>query len=87
VREDLTHTIVHDLRNPLGSIMSSLQLIHTAYVEQDLTVPVMKLVHIAMRSGQKMYRLINSLLDLGRLEAGETDRWFKRRWTRFSRWP
>ena len=73
VREDLTHAIVHDLRNPLGSIMSSLQLIHTAYVEQDLTVPVMKLVHIAMRSGQKMYRLINSLLDLGRLEAGETE--------------
>jgi len=73
VREDLTHTIVHDLRNPLGSIMSSLQLIHTAYVEQDVTEPVMKLVHIAMRSGQKMYRLINSLLDLGRLEAGETE--------------
>jgi PAS domain S-box-containing protein len=73
VREDLTHTIVHDLRNPLGSIMSSLQLIHTAYVEQDMTVPVMKLVRIAMRSGQKMYRLINSLLDLGRLEAGETE--------------
>lgn len=73
MREDLTHMIVHDLRNPLGSIMSSLQLIHTAYVEQDLTVPVMKLVRIAMRSGQKMYRLINSLLDLGRLEAGETE--------------
>lgn len=73
VREDLTHMIVHDLRNPLGSMMSSLQLIHTAFVEQDETVPVMKLVRIAMRSGDKLYRLINSLLDLGRLEAGETE--------------
>jgi len=73
MREDLTHMIVHDLRNPLGSMMSSLQLIHTAFVEPDETVPVMKLVSIAMRSGHKMYRLINSLLDLGRLEAGETE--------------
>lgn len=73
MREDLTHMIVHDLRNPLGSIMSSLQLIYAAFVEQDDTVPVTKLVRIAMRSGHKLYRLIDSLLDLGRLEAGETE--------------
>ena len=73
MREDLTHMIVHDLRNPLGSIMSSLQLILAAFVEQDDTVPVTKLVRIAMRSGHKLYRLIDSLLDMGRLEAGETE--------------
>jgi NtrC-family two-component system sensor histidine kinase KinB len=73
MRENLTHMIVHDLRNPLNSITSSLQLIRTAFIEKDETVPVMKLVGIAMRSGQKLYRLINSLLDLGRLEAGETE--------------
>jgi len=73
MREDLTHMIVHDLRNPLGSMMSSLRLIHAAFAERDETVPVTKLLRIAMRSGQKMYRLIDSLLDLGRLEAGETE--------------
>lgn len=73
MREELTHMIVHDLRNPLGSIMSSLQLIHTAFVERDNTLPVEKLLSIAMRSGQKLYLLIDSLLDLGRLEAGETE--------------
>jgi NtrC-family two-component system sensor histidine kinase KinB len=73
VREDLTHMIVHDLRNPLGSIMSSLQLIHTALIERDETLPTAKLLQIAMRSGQKLYLLIDSLLDLGRLEAGETE--------------
>ncbi len=73
MRADLTHMIIHDLRNPLSSIMSSLQLIQTAFVERDRTLPVMKLVGIAMRSGQKLYRLIDSLLDMGRLEAGETD--------------
>lgn len=73
VRGDLTHMIVHDLRNPLGSIMGSLRLIHTAFVEHDETLPITKLLSVAMRSGQKLYLLIDSLLDLGRLEAGETE--------------
>ena len=73
MRESLTHMIVHDLRNPLGSMVSSLQLIRAALIEHDETVPVVKLMDIAMRSGRKLYRLIDSLLDLGRLEAGETE--------------
>jgi NtrC-family two-component system sensor histidine kinase KinB len=73
MRADLTHMVVHDLRNPLGSIMGSLQLIHTAFVEHDETLPITKLLSVAMRSGQKLYLLIDSLLDLGRLEAGETE--------------
>ena len=73
MREDLTHMIVHDLRNPLGSIMSSLQLIRTAITEQDETLPVMQLLGISIRSGQKLHRLIDSLLDLARLETGETE--------------
>jgi signal transduction histidine kinase len=72
MRDDLTHMIVHDLRNPLGSVMSSLQLMHTAFLEHDQAVPMLQLLGIAMRSGQKLYRLIDSLLDLGRMEAGET---------------
>jgi len=73
MREDLTHMIIHDLRNPLGSIMSSVQLIRTAFVERDTTLPVMQLLRIAIRSGEKMFRLIDSLLDLGRLEAGDAE--------------
>jgi two-component system, NtrC family, sensor histidine kinase KinB len=73
MREDLTHMIVHDLRNPLGSIMNSIQLVRTAIEEADDTLPVLKLLGIALRSGRKLYRLIDSLLDLGRLESGETE--------------
>ena len=73
IREDLTHMVVHDLRNPLGSIMGSLQLIHTAFIEHDQTLPITKLLSVAMRSGQKLYLLIDSLLGLGRLEAKDTE--------------
>jgi NtrC-family two-component system sensor histidine kinase KinB len=72
-REDLMHMIVHDLRNPLGSMMSSLQLIQDGLVDDSGTVPLVKLIDIAVRGGQRMYRLIDSLLDLGRMEAGETE--------------
>ena len=73
MRDDLTHMIIHDLRNPLNSIMSSLQLIHAAFVERDQTLPVAQLLRIAKRSGEKLHMLIDSLLDLGRLERGETE--------------
>jgi NtrC-family two-component system sensor histidine kinase KinB len=73
MRAELTHMIVHDLRNPLGSIMGSLRLIHTAFTEHDETLPITKLLRVAMRSGQKLYLLIDSLLDLGRLETGEAE--------------
>lgn len=73
LRTDLINMIIHDLRNPLGSIMSSLQLLHTGLVERDQTLPFKKLVGIAIRSGQKMHRLIDSLLDTGRFEAGEAE--------------
>ena len=73
MREDLTHMIIHDLRNPLGSIMSSLQLIRTAIAEEDETLPVMQLLGISIRSARKLHRLIDSLLDLARLETRETE--------------
>ena len=73
MREDLTYMIVHDLRNPLSSVMSSLHMIHDAFTERDQTVPVLQLLGIAMRSGNKLYRLIDSLLDLGRMESGEAE--------------
>jgi signal transduction histidine kinase len=73
MRQDLTRMVIHDLRNPLSSIMSSLQLIRAAYDNRDESVPVAKLLRIATRSGQKLHRLIDSLLDLGRLETGEAE--------------
>jgi NtrC-family two-component system sensor histidine kinase KinB len=73
VRQDLTHMIIHDLRNPLSSMISSLELIHTAMMDKTITIPVDELFHVAQRSGEKLYMLIDSILDLARLESGQTD--------------
>ncbi|HIQ01862.1 MAG TPA: GAF domain-containing protein [Anaerolineales bacterium] len=70
VRQDLTHMIIHDLRNPLSSIMSSLDLIRAALMDKTITIPMDQLFTIAERSGQRLYLLIDSILDLARLEDG-----------------
>jgi len=72
VRQNLTHMIIHDLRNPISSIMNSLELIHTAIMDKTTTLPMDQLFAIARRSGEKLYLLIDSILDLARLEEGQT---------------
>ena len=68
-REDLTHTMVHDLRNPLTGISSSLKLLrsHTG----DLLPPRYKqILEIAISSAGRMLELVNAILDISRLESG-----------------
>ncbi len=68
-RADLISMIVHDLRSPLGNIISSLDVLQATMPSDDEMVgPVLA---IAFRSSQRLSRLIDSLLDLRRLEAGQ----------------
>jgi PAS domain S-box-containing protein len=73
MRDDLMHMIVHDLRNPLSNIVSSLQMMHAAFVEKDETLPMIEVLKVAMRSSTRLRRLIDSLLDLRQLEEGKAD--------------
>jgi signal transduction histidine kinase len=69
MREDLTHTMVHDLRNPLTGISTALQLLDTK-LTGVITPAQHRLFEIAANSTQKMVDLVNSILDLSRLEKG-----------------
>jgi PAS domain S-box-containing protein len=70
LREDLTAMIYHDLRSPLSNIISSLDMLGTILpIEGN---PSLKSIfNIANRSTERMQRLISSLLDINRLEAGQ----------------
>jgi PAS domain S-box-containing protein len=68
MRNDLTHSMVHDLRNPLAIIMLSLdvlkaQLVSSLDKEQLLTFET------AEQSTQQIIGLVNSILDINRLES------------------
>jgi len=70
LREELADMIIHDLRNPLGVISSTLELLHyvpVAEAEQEYVASVLETMG---RSVRRMQRLVDTLLDIARLEEG-----------------
>jgi signal transduction histidine kinase len=68
MREDMRHTMVHDLRSPLTSIATSLDVL--ADEPEGLQPHQMKLLQIARRNSRRMINLVNEILDVDRLESG-----------------
>ena len=68
-REDLTHTMVHDLRNPLTGISSSLKLLQS-HTGDLLPSKYQQILGIAESSAERMLELVNAILDISRLESG-----------------
>jgi GAF domain-containing protein len=71
MRDDLTNTIVHDLRSPLSSILGSLYFMEELG-ETDPESPSGQALSISIRSANKLMTLVNSLLDIARLSNGQT---------------
>lgn len=68
-RTDLINMIYHDLRSPLGNIVSSLDVVNTSLPpESELE---RSLIAIANRAALRLSRLVDSLLDMRRMEAGQ----------------
>lgn len=70
VRKETSDLIVHDLRNPLGIIYGVLNMF-----EMVLPVEVLhdnrELLDLAKTGTERMQRLVDSLLDVAKLETGE----------------
>lgn len=71
LRQDLIVMLVHDLKSPLGNVISSLDLIKPAIQKSRHDPELLLLLDLASRSSQQLKRLIDSLLDIRRLEAGQ----------------
>jgi NtrC-family two-component system sensor histidine kinase KinB len=69
LRRDLTSMIFHDLRSPLGNVISSLELLQVSMAASDETTQ--SVLSIALRSSRRLSRLVESLLDLAQLETGQ----------------
>jgi PAS domain S-box-containing protein len=68
LRDDMIAMIYHDIRSPLGNIVSSLELMD-GMIPRDETLQTM--LNIARNSTGRIQRLVNSLLDINRLESGQ----------------
>lgn len=72
VREETTHLIVHDLRNPLWMIQGALDNLRSNLPES--TSPMAReMLDIAMAAQGRMKNLIEVLLETARLEDGKED--------------
>jgi PAS domain S-box-containing protein len=70
LRDDLAAMIYHDLRSPLANVISSLDIMLAS--QPDPSTSANSLIQIAYRSAERMQRLISALLDISRLEAGQS---------------
>jgi NtrC-family two-component system sensor histidine kinase KinB len=69
LRTDLTSMLFHDLRSPLGNIISSLEVMKETIEEDDQDLG--PIISVAQRSSRRLSRLIDSLLDINLLESGK----------------
>lgn len=69
LREAMIHTMVHDLRSPLGNIMTALKIIQMDAPDPD--AEKQQLLEIALNGAEKLLDLVNAILDVNRLESGK----------------
>ena len=72
LRQDLTHTMVHDLRTPLTGILSSLQILERLDEtgRDELSERQRRSLSLSLAGSRRMLRLINRILDVSQLEEG-----------------
>jgi two-component system sensor histidine kinase/response regulator len=71
LRDNLTHMIVHDLRSPLSAIIANLDLV--ARREKSLSPVGAESLADARASSQTLVRMVSSMLDVSRMEAGQLE--------------
>lgn len=70
LREDVTRMMVHDLRNPVGTILTALELLATD-TAAILSVEQRRTLDIARTGAQRLLDLVNGILDVSQLESGQ----------------
>ena len=69
IRKDFVANVSHELRTPVASIRSAAETLHDAIVKDSSAVgPFLEIIE---RNAMRMGRLVDDLLDLSRIEAGE----------------
>jgi signal transduction histidine kinase len=75
LRQETSDLIIHDLRNPLSTILVSIKMLLMALPEEALK-DNQELLDIAEVSCNRMMDLVNTLLEVSRMETGEVQMLF-----------
>lgn len=72
IRENFMMMMTHELRTPLTSVKGAIQLM-TSGAAGGLEPGVQSMMRIAEKNSERLLRLVNDMLDLGKLEAGKME--------------
>ncbi len=72
LRDNLTHMIVHDLRNPLTALIGGLDMLRLI-METKMDDSQLKLLKTTRHSGDVLLGMVNELLDISKMEAGKLE--------------
>jgi PAS domain S-box-containing protein len=70
VRDEVLGIVAHDLRNPLNTILAAARIVEEHIAEEGATIAQTS-VGVILRSVSRATRLINDLLDVTSIEAGQ----------------
>jgi signal transduction histidine kinase len=76
MQDDLTHTMVHDLRSPLTSISITLDLLDL-HLGDSANPKIERTLERARQSTVRMLAMVNAILDISRLESGHMELSYK----------
>jgi signal transduction histidine kinase len=71
LRDDLTHMVVHDLRNPLNVITGFLDVLEDDGAAKNLSDHTQGLLALARGGVNELLSMIGSILDVSKMAAGE----------------
>lgn len=71
LRDDMTHMMVHDLRNPLASTLTSVEIMLLEAADTHLSGDMLEALRIAHAQALKMQTLVNRILEILQFERGQ----------------
>lgn len=71
MRQDLVNMLVHDLRGPLGNLINTIDLVAMMIERSSDDKNLMRFLEMGKRTGRTLTDLVDSMLDVSRLEQGE----------------
>jgi PAS domain S-box-containing protein len=71
MRQDLVNMLVHDLRGPLGNLINTIDLVTMMVSAADGDKNLLRFLEMGKRTGRTLTDLVDSMLDVSRLEQGE----------------
>jgi len=72
LKDELVSTVSHELRTPLTAISGALGIV-SAGAAGELSEKAARLIRIAQRNSERLVTLVNDLLDIDKLQSGQTE--------------